>query len=97
MIHIDRELHKLAIALELESQNLSVALACAGASSFVVLLMRSNPRDIIGELGAGATAHEAIESARRQTLDRREALARTYAERHGSPVGLPSLIRRKAK
>ena len=98
MIHVDRELHKLAIALECESQNQSLALVCSGASAFHIILMRTEPWDTIRVIGSGSTATEAFVTARARSQTLLDDLARTYADRHGIPVGLPSLVRhRKAK
>jgi hypothetical protein len=64
MIHLDRELHKLAIALGCEKQGRSVALVCAGSAKFSVYLMANDASNIVQWLGDGATASEAIASAR---------------------------------
>ncbi len=64
MIHLDRELHKLAIALDCERQRRSVALVCAGSAKFSVYLMANDASNIIQWLGDGATGAEAIAIAR---------------------------------
>jgi hypothetical protein len=64
MIHLDRELHKLAIALDCEKQRRSVAIVCAGAAKFAVYLMANDASNIVRWLGDGATGAEAIATAR---------------------------------
>ena len=62
MLHLDRELHKLAIALDCEKDGTAVALICAGSSKFVVARMTAK-----GALGymiaTGATGAEAMQLA----------------------------------